>query len=62
MIGSAPKTAASRVAVPEVTTEKSEMDRNSLEQLIRFLLVNHKRKTLFLSNLWSSYLQLELDN
>ena len=34
MIGSAPKTAASSVAVPEVTTEKSEMDKNSIEQLI----------------------------
>ena len=38
MIGSAPKTAASSVAVPEVTTEKSDMDKNSLEQLIQIFI------------------------
>ena len=37
MIGSAAKTAASSVAVPEVTTEKSDMDKNSLDREKNFL-------------------------
>jgi len=34
MIGLAPRTADSKVAVPEVTTEKSEIDKNSLAQFL----------------------------
>ena len=38
MIGSAPRIAASKVAVPEVTTESFEIDKKSLDQIISIMI------------------------